>query len=166
MASSVSVITVFDHRVSKWSDVMKRPMTCAGLLLAMGAMSASAQTARPWVYITPTGDGFDSYLAAAMIKKGVPVSVVDRSDQATLTLKAGQVQVQKESTRMKVMKCVMQSCANIEDKASASVQLVGPDGIVVWSYAVNGDRGDQKSMAETIAKHLKNDYFRSPPGGR
>jgi D-arabinose 1-dehydrogenase-like Zn-dependent alcohol dehydrogenase len=141
-------------------------MTCGALLLAIGAASASGQTAKPWVYITPTGDGFDSYLAAAMIKKGVPVSVVDKSDRATLTLKAGQVQVVKESTRMKLMKCVMQSCANTEDKASASVQLVDRDGTVVWSYAVNGDHGEEKSMAETIAKHLKNDYFRPGSGGR
>src|SRR5579864_7830640 len=110
-AGGVLVITVFDLQVSKGRDVMKR-LTCVALLLVMDLTSASAQTARPWVFITPTGDGFDSYLAAAMIKKGVPVSVVDRSDRATLTLKASQMQVQKESTRMKIMKCVMQSCAN------------------------------------------------------
>ena len=145
---------------------MKRLMTCAAWLLAVGVTSASAQTAKPAVFIPPTGDGFESYLAAAMIKKNVPVSVVDTSERATLTLKAGQVQVQKESARMKVMKCVMQSCANTEDKASASVQLVNREGTVVWSYAVNGDRGEEKSMAETIAKHLKNDYFRPESGGR
>jgi hypothetical protein len=148
---------------------MKRLMTCAGCaacLLAIGMTSASAQTTRPAVFIPPTGDGFESYLAAAMVKKGVPVTVVDASERATLTLRAGRVQVQKETGRMKVMKCVMQSCANTEDKASAAVQLVNHEGTVVWSYAVDGDRGEEKSMAETIAKHLKNDYFRPESGAR
>jgi hypothetical protein len=148
------------------SNVMKRLMLCLAWLLATGVTSASAQTARPSVFIAPTGDGFESYIAAAMIKKTVPVTIVDTSKRATHTLKATSIQVQKESGRMKFMKCVLQSCANIDDKASVSVQLVDHDGTVVWSYAVDGERGEQKSMAETIAKHLKSEYFRPESASR
>jgi hypothetical protein len=40
------------------------------------------------LYIPPTADGFEVYLAAAMSKKNVPVSVSTVVDKADLTLKA------------------------------------------------------------------------------
>jgi hypothetical protein len=86
---------------------------------------------------------------------------VDKPELATFTLKAAQLEIQKESTGSKVVKCLFAYCADIEDKASTSVQLVDQDGTVVWSYAVNKGRGakNRQSMAEAIAKHLKSEYF-------
>jgi hypothetical protein len=139
---------------------MKRRLLTIGVFLLCTASPVFAQDLRPAIFIPPTGDGFDVYIAAAMTKKNVPATVVTSPDHALLTLKAAQVQVQKESGRMKLVKCVMQSCANTDDKASTSVQLLDRGGIVVWSYAVDGDDGGKKSMAETIAKRLKRDYFR------
>jgi len=136
-----------------------KPLLRASLLLMCTASGAWAQE-KPAIFVSPTGDGFDVYLTAAMNKKNVPATVVTTSSGATLTLKAAQVQVQKESARMKVMKCVMQSCANTEDKASTSVQLMDKTGAVLWSYALDSDDASRKSMAETIAKRLKHDYFR------
>lgn len=70
-------------------------------------------------------------------------------------------EVQKESTGSKLVKCWFAYCADIDDKASTSVQLIDQDGTVCWSYAVNKGRGakNRQSMAEAIAKHLKGEYF-------
>lgn len=137
---------------------MRRLLT-VGLFLLCSGSTVFAQEVKPAIFIPPTGDGFDVYIAAAMTKKNVPATVVTSADNALLTLKAAQVQVQKESPRMKLVKCVMQSCANTDDKASTSVQLLDRGGVIVWSYAVDSDDGSKKSMAETIAKRLKRDYF-------
>lgn len=138
---------------------MKR-MGLIVLLLAATAPAAFAQKPTPAIHITPTGDGFENYLAAAMAKKNVPVRIVERADRATLTLKASQVQVKKDATSTKVMKCVFSSCSGIDERASASVKLVDHEGTIVWSYSVSGDLDERSRMAEAIAKHLKNDYFR------
>ena len=139
---------------------MKRRLLTVGILLLCTTAPVFAQDVKPAIFIPPTGDGFDVYIAAAMTKKNVPATVVTSAAGALLTLKAAQVQVQKESTRMKFAKCLMQSCANTDDKASTSVELLDRGGAVVWSYAVDSDDGGKKEMAETIAKRLKRDYFR------
>ena len=138
-------------------------MRTLGLVLLWLVCSTSAlfaQQGSPAIHITPTGDGFENYLAAAMAKKNVPARIVERPDRATLTLKASQVEVRKDTTTTKVMKCVFSSCAGIDERASASVKLVDPEGTILWSYSVRGDRDEKKWMAESIAKHLKSEYFR------
>ena len=52
-------------------------------------------------------------------------------------------------------------CAGIEDRGVTTVQLVIHDTIA-WSYSVNKGRGqkNRQSLAEAIAKHLKDEYFR------
>ena len=72
------------------------------------------------------------------------------------------MQVQKETTGSKVVKCLFAYCADTQDKASTSVQLVDSSGKIVWSYSVNKGRGAKnlQSMAEAIASHLKSEYFR------
>ena len=72
-----------------------------------------------------------------------------------------QVGVTKESTGGKVARCIFASCARISDKSSTSVTLVSAAGEVVWSYSVNKGRGEKnrQSLAEAIAKHLKDDYL-------
>ncbi len=126
------------------------------------AATASAQSADPAILVQPTGDGFDVYLSAAMAKKHVPARLVDATDAATLTLRATQVAVHKDTAGVKVMKCLFNSCDGIDGNSSVSVQLVDRRGTIVWSYAVNRDGGDndRKSMAEDIAKRLKKDYFK------
>jgi hypothetical protein len=77
-----------------------------------------------------------------------------------LTLKASPLQGRKDSTRMKVMKCVMGGCDGIDGRASTSVKLVDRKGTIVWSYSVSGDQDEKDRIAEAIAKHLKSEYFR------
>lgn len=142
---------------------MKRTMGILLVLTCVASMSLAAESSTdPAIQIKPTGDGFESYLAAALAKKHVPARIVESEERATFTLKATSVTTRKDNAGAKVMKCVFNNCAGINGDSSVSVQLVDRDGTVVWSYAVNrgGDDNDRKSMAEDIAKRLKKDYFR------
>lgn len=127
------------------------------LVLFLATMSF-AQLARPTVYIEPQ-QGFETYLAAAMSKKNVPVDVVTDQTKATYILKAAPVEVKSESTGGKIARCLFAYCAGIEDKGSVSVQLIETSSTkVLWAYSVNKQRGgdkNQQSMAEAVAKHLK-----------
>jgi hypothetical protein len=142
-------------------NVMKRLLT-ALVFSMLFAVSAFAQTSAPTLYITPMDDGFEVYLSAAMHKKDVPVRVMAVADGADYNLKVAQIEVTKESTGGKIARCLFAYCAGISDKASTSVTLVSSTGEIVWSYSVNKGRGEKnrQSMAEAIAKHLKDDYLK------
>jgi hypothetical protein len=127
-------------------------------LLLLAASASFAQVSRPTVYIEPQ-NGFETYLAAAFGKKGVPADLVADPTKATYVLKAAPVEIQKESTGSKVARCLFASCAGIEDKGSVSVQLIESASTkVIWAYSVNKQRGgakNEQSMAEAVAKHFK-----------
>src|SRR5262245_22675125 len=141
---------------------MKRAVI--GTLLLLGSLSTQvglAQVIPNSLYVMPTSDGFEVYVAAAMTKKKVPVTIVTDPAKAQFTLKASEVEVQKVSTGSKVVSCLFAYCAGTEDKGSTSVQLVDSSGIVKWSYAVNKQRGgkNKQSMAEAIAKHFNDEFM-------
>lgn len=142
---------------------MKQTMLfCLFLLLAatetFGQVSTGTASARPSMYIEAQ-NGFETYLAAAISKKKVPVDVVTDQSVATYVLKAAPVETKTESTGSKVARCLFLYCAGIEDKGSVSVQVVETSSNkMVWAYSVNKQRGGSKneqSMAEAVAKHLK-----------
>lgn len=128
------------------------------LLLLLAAPLSFAQLSRPTVYIQPQ-DGFETYLAAAFAKKGVPADVVADQTKATYVLKSAPIDIQKESTGGKITRCLFASCAGIEDKGNVSVQLIETSSTkILWAYSVNKQRGGAKnmqSMAEAVAKHFK-----------
>ena len=142
---------------------MFRPLVVAALaaliVLLLGT-SGNAQN-RKTLYITPTSDGFETYLTAAMIKKAVPVTVVTKEEGADLVLKASAVEIQQQSTGSKFARCLFAYCAGIEDRGVTTVQLV-INNTIAWSYSVNKGRGqkNRQSLAEAIAKHMKDEYFR------
>lgn len=140
---------------------MKRLLIMATLISCV-ALTASAQQSIPTLYISPTDDGFEVYLTAAMHKKKVPVTVIKNPDNATYTLTAAEVEIEKVSTGSKVVSCLFAYCAGSADKASTSVELVDSAQAVVWSYSVNKGRGakNRQSMAEAIAKHLNDDFLK------
>lgn len=119
---------------------------------------ASAQDARPAVYIEPQ-NGFETYLAAAISKKNVPVDVVTDQARANYVLKAAPVEIKTESTGGKIARCLFAYCAGIEDKGNVSVQLIETSSTkVLWAYSVAKQKGGSKNsqaMAEAVAKHLK-----------
>jgi hypothetical protein len=141
-------------------QALVRPVLAIVVVLVLSAASTRSQ-GLPTLYIMPADDQFEVYVTAAIAKKKVPVAVRDTQDGADYTLKIAKVEITKESTGSKVVRCLFAYCAGIEDKGSTSVTLVR-DGSIVWSYSVNKGRGskNRQSMAEAIAKHMKDDYFK------
>lgn len=127
-------------------------------LVLLVSSFASAQMARPAVYIDAQ-NGFETYLSAAIAKKGVPVDVVTDPTKASYVLKAAPIEIKQESTGGKIARCLFASCAGIEDKGNVSVQLIEKESSkMMWAYSVNKQRGGSKnmqSMAEAVAKHMK-----------
>jgi hypothetical protein len=138
----------------------KPKMKKFGLIITLLLSSAVsfAQLNRPSVYIE-SQNGFETYLAAAMSKKNVPVDVVMDRTKATYVLKSAPVEIKTESTGGKIARCLFAYCAGIEDKGTVSVQLIDATSTkMVWAYSVNKQKGgskNQQSMAEAVAKHLK-----------
>ena len=124
-----------------------------------GVQSASTEES-PALFITPTADNLEAFLAAAMTNKQVPVTVVTKEERATLVLMASAVNVQQQSAGGRFARCLVGSCGSMKDAGATKVQLLQGE-TVVWSYAVNKGRGEKnrQSLAEAIARHLKADYF-------
>ena len=134
-------------------------MKKTSILLAIFVASLSfAQVSKPTVYLEPQ-QGFETYIAAAIAKKGVPVDVVTDKAKAIYILRSAPVEVKSESTGGKIARCLFAYCAGIEDKGNVSVQLIEANSTkMVWAYSVNKQRGGSKnlqSMAEAVAKHFK-----------
>jgi len=138
-----------------------------GLLLVFAAsLTCFGQQPRTTVYIEPQ-QGFETYIAAAISKKNVPVDVVTDATKADYTLKAAPVEIKSESTGGKIARCLFASCIGIEDKGNVSVQFIDTSSSkMLWAYSVNKQKGGSKNeqaMAEAIAKHLK-DFVESKSG--
>jgi hypothetical protein len=138
---------------------VKNSFLCVVWAFCLGSF---AQVNRPTVYIKPQ-NGFETYLAAAMAKKQVPVDVVADETKATYILQAAPVETKQESTGGKIARCLFAYCAGIEDKSNVSVQLIDSGSSkMLWAYSVNKQRGGSKneqSMAEAVAKHFKDDFL-------
>lgn len=96
-------------------------------------------------------EGFESYLAAALQKKGVPLVPVANESQATYVIKGT-----SEEKKAGWAKIVMQGQIHSDD--SASVQMFDRrTGAIVFAYAVNkkNTMHGQQTTAEACAKHLK-----------
>ena len=103
------------------------------------------------IYIAPIEGGFDTFLAAAIIKKQVPVVVVTDRTKADYEI-TGIASTEKAGWA----KMLFMGVDNSNDMASIKVvELKSSE--VVYGYAVhkgNSARGKQ-SAAEACAKHLK-----------
>ena len=79
--------------------------------------TGTARDSRPALYVAPPGDGFEVYLAAAIHKKGVPVRLVEKEENATLILKAAAVEEKRVSTGAKVVNCLFLYAAGMKTRA-------------------------------------------------
>ncbi len=133
-------------------------MKNAAALLVLFVSTLSLAQSKPTVYLEPQ-QGFETYIAAAIEKKAVPVDVVTDKTRAVYILRSAPVEVKSESTGGKIARCLFAYCAGIEDKGNVSVQLIEVGSTkIVWAYSVNKQKGgskNQQSMAEAIAKHFK-----------
>src|SRR6266536_4714566 len=131
--------------------------TTVSLMLFVASLSFS-QSVKPTVYLEPQ-QGFETYIAASIAKKGVPIDVVTDKARAIYILRSARGEMKSESTGGKIARCLFAYCAGIEDKGNVSVQLIDVSSTkMVWAYSVNKQKGgskNQQSMAEAIAKHFK-----------
>jgi hypothetical protein len=103
------------------------------------------------IYIAPIEGGFDTFLAAAIMKKQVPVTVVTDRSKADFEI-TGIAASEKAGWAKMLFMGTDQS----NDMASIKVVRIKSDE-VVYGYSVkkgNSYRGKQ-SAAEACAKHLK-----------
>ena len=136
--------------------------------LMLCAVTATAADA-PRVYIeaTETVDAgnakdkakqvdFGSAIAAALVKKEVPVVVVTERSKSQWTIKS--VSSQKEDTTgTKVAKLAFGFGGGFT-KFEGTLQVVDNESSAVL-YAYNVKKGNFQSAAEAFAKHFKDDYL-------
>ena len=125
------------------------------LTLSPSSITCFSAESKTSIYVEPRG-GFESYISAALVKKGVPVIVTMKRDGAAFLL-TSKVEQKEESGASKVARCLFAYCAGIEGNQTATVQLVNTaTQEVTWAYNVrkSGSKNYQSS-AEAIAKHLK-----------
>lgn len=132
-------------------------------LLSIPLVSLAKRTATPSEPVTvyvDARDGFSGYIVAAFQKKDTPASVVTDRARAEYILQSTDVSTHVESTGGKIARCLFAYCAGIQDTSTVSVELINAKTTAVdWSYTVHKQRGggyNEQSMAEAIAKHLKN----------
>jgi hypothetical protein len=100
---------------------------------------------------------FGSALAAAILKKEVPVLVVTDRSKAQWTIKS--VSSQKEDTTgTKVAKLAFGFGGGFT-KFEGTIQVVDNESSGVL-YAYNVKKGNFQSAAEAFAKHFKSDYLK------
>ena len=119
----------------------------AGMAFSQARETPSPARA-PRIYIEPQEQGFESYIATAILKKHVPAVVTAKKDEAQYIL--------TDVARSRGVGAYGYS--------RATVQLIDArTQEVVWSYYVRKYfAGAQPSEAEAIAKHLK-DFLEKHP---
>jgi hypothetical protein len=103
------------------------------------------------VFVHEMPDDFDTHFKTALVKKKVPVIVVDTSDQAEFEIK-GTSETQKAGAAKKIFMGNWQS----DEQASISVTSV-QSGEIVFAYSANKKNSahGKQTTAEACAKHLK-----------
>ena len=144
---------------------MKR--TLAALMLLASTVVA-ADIPRVYIEASETVDAgnakdkakqidFGSAIAAALVKKEVPVVVVTDKDKAQWTIKT--VSAQKEdSTGTKVAKLAFGFGGGFT-KFEGAIQVIDNESSTVL-FAYNVKKGNFQSAAEAFAKHFKDDYLK------
>jgi hypothetical protein len=132
---------------------MTRMLTC-GLAIALFVTSVFAQS--PWVvpgnrlFVEDTP--FGHAIAAAIVKKKVPVTVTLNKEQADFMV-AENSEASKEGTGERVAKVIAFGVFAGSGKSfEATVTVSNPAGDVAFSYNVK--KSNFQSAAEAFAKHL------------
>ena len=126
-----------------------------------------AQTPRVFIEATETVDAgnssskakqidFGSAIAAALVKKKVPVQIVTDRDKARWTIKTVSSQ-REDSTGTKVAKLAFGFGGGFT-KFEGAIQVIDHDDSAVI-YAYNVKKGNFQSAAESFAEHFKDDYL-------
>ena len=120
------------------------------ILTALVAVEPTKLPAGSKIYVAP-GDGFDTFLSAALTKKKVPVTILADKDKADFILEAA-----SQSDKAGWARTVFMGQTGSNEEASVRL-LNAKTSEVVFAYAVhkrNSAHGKQSS-AEACAKHIK-----------
>lgn len=143
---------------------MKRTLVA---LLLFASTAGAAETPRVYIEAAETVDAgnskdkakqvdFGSAIAAALVKKQVPVAVVTDNTKSQWTIRT--VSSQKEDTTgTKVAKLLLWGGGGFTT-FEGTIQVVDNESSVVL-YAYNVKKGNFQSAAEAFAKHFKDDYL-------
>ena len=139
-------------------------ITMAAIAFTLKGTDLGSPCGRPYIFIEPQPGGFESYIAAAFVRKGTPVTVtLNRADAAYILTAA--VAEERESGYGKIARCAFMYCFGIEGTQAATVQLISLDGQVIWAYSARKmGASSYQSSAEAIAKHLRE--WLTPPKKR
>jgi hypothetical protein len=137
------------------THVTKMAALICGISFSLGAAPSgagmgSAVPAGSKIYVE-AADGFDTYLAAALQKKKVPLTVVNTKDRADFELDGVSDHVKPGWAKEVFL-------GQIHSDDQASVKLIDiKTGDVVFAYAVNKKNTlhGRQTAAEACAKHLK-----------
>jgi len=141
---------------------MKRCLCCLVFLFTFCALSLVAQTqakaeestvipSGAKVFVAPMPDGFDESMKSAILKKQVPVTLVEKRDEAEFEI-TGYSETQKAGTA----KILITGSWHSQETASVKVANL-KSGVVVFAYSyhtANSAHG-KKTSSEACAKHLK-----------
>lgn len=129
------------------------------LLLVCTTIAAQAQSkekeapktipAGSKVYVAPM-DGFETFLKAALIKKEVPLVIVEKKEEADFEI-TGSSNSQKAGVAKKLILGSWQS------REEATINLANlKTGVIIFGYSVHKENSahGKKSTAEACAKHL------------
>ena len=137
-------------------DLLVLPICVVALSIVAPAQSPKAALDKPIpsgakVFIAPVEGGFETYLAAGIQQKKVPVVIVGSRDKADFEIAAV-----AESEKAGWAKMLFARSADSMEQAGIKVTNIRTDE-VVFAYAVhksNSIHGKQ-SAAEACAKHMK-----------
>lgn len=126
-------------------------LTAAVLPMSLSAQSAKTTIAAgSKVFIEPM-DGFETFLSEALVKKQVPLTIVDKKEDADYAI-SGHSESQKASTAKKV---IMGSWHSAETASIQVADLKSGQIVYAYSYHTSNSAHGKKSSAESCAKHLK-----------
>jgi hypothetical protein len=157
-----------DCKVEKASDMKRILFVVLSIAMATPLAAASGPTA--YIEAAATVDGsnsrdkakqvdFGSAIAAALLKKEVPVTVVTDQAKAKWTIKSMSSQ-REDSTGTKVAKLAFAGAfAGGFTKFEGTVQVIDNETSAIV-YAYNVKKGNFQSAAEAFAKHFKDDFLK------
>ena len=123
---------------------------------AFAAKKHEAAAPPPKIFIAPN-NGFESYVAAAIVKKHVPVTVTLKKEDADYVINSVVTKQEEKTGLGKLARCAYALCIGIDGNNAATVMMIDRSENVVWAYNVYKSWGANQfqSAAEAIAKHLK-----------
>jgi hypothetical protein len=146
----------------------KRMNGILATLLLLASTAVAAETPRVYIEASETVDAsnskdkakhvdFGAALAAALVKKNVPVTVVTDVTKAQWTIRSISSQ-REDSTGTKVAKIAFGGWGGGFTKFEGTIQVIDNETSAVL-YAYNVKKGNFQSAAEAFAKHFKGDYL-------